>query len=97
MHAAPCIAKSYLIALHDSDVLQPDMLQRVREALIFETSIDSFVFRVVYGIFEGEWRDIYIPVNTERNFHISGYDSGVELNRVLQEFYDIYSKITTLH
>ena len=93
----PSVENSFLITLSDADVYSSEMFERVEQTLLFETEIDSFVFRVVYGNLYGQWRDIFVPVNTERNYHQRGYDGGLEFKKVMTDFRHIYKHITPMH
>lgn len=96
-HLPLALEKAFIITVHDAYVFQTEMVTKIEDALLFEEHIDSFVFRVVCGVDSDSWKDIYVPVNTERDYFSKGYDHCVELIRVLQNFYAIYRGVTTLH
>ena len=87
-------SKAYLVAVHDANMFDREMLEKVRSALIFEQDMDSFVFRVVYGTLPGAWVDFHIPVDTDRDYYFSGYND-IEFNKVISTLFSAYKLTST--
>lgn len=91
------LENAYLITMSHSDVFHDEVTERVESALLFEPQIDSFLFRVVCGVDSDSWKDIYVKLVEDRDYVNRGYDCGIELKRVIENFRHVYRNLTTVH
>lgn len=85
----------FRISLHDMDMFSDEMISVVKRVLMYEKGFDHLHFRVMFDTYS--FKDLYVPVDPDRDYELKGYDDDFELQRVLSELQKTYTQNVSVH